>query len=647
MSPIAVIGMSCRLPGAADPAQFLRNLVAGRSSVTEVPRDRWQGATGFGGFVDGLDAFDSGFFGLSRREATWMDPQQRLLLELAWECVEDAAVSTADVRGSRWGVFVGAGADDFRHRYLASGSFDRYGHMGTSRTMLANRISYFFGLRGPSEVVDTGQSSSLVAVHRALSAVRAGECEAAIAGGVNLNLLREVTEQIELWGGLSPDGRCHTFDERANGYVRGEGGGLVVLKPLEAALRDGDAVHAVIRGSATANDGGPDLPGVPSAESQQDVIEAAHKAAGVSASDVVYVELHGTGTPVGDPVEAKALGAAVGQARKVKVGSVKTNIGHLESAAGVAGLIKACLMIRDGVVPRSLNFVKSALPLDELNLEVVTRCEDLVLHQHEVVGVSSFGMGGTNAHVVLGPPPAADQRGQAGEVVWCLSGRSPEALAELARRLLDHDPAGHTPADVAWTLLHRTRWDHRAVVVGSTWDELRAGLAKVVAGNSFAVPQGWAGDVRVLSAAGRHLADGDPAPVLGLLGAARKVPSLPAHPFDRAEFPILPEVTVAAEVSTTGTPEFRAEWKDSPDRSWLVRSLVERELADLLGEPLPGNASAVAFHDLGVDSQAQMELMDRINNSTGLSLADTDVFDCPTIDELTAHVNDRMGESCA
>ncbi|MFJ5987029.1 beta-ketoacyl synthase N-terminal-like domain-containing protein [Lentzea sp. NPDC092896] len=647
MSAIAVIGMSCRVPGAAGPAEFLRNLVAGRSSVTEVPEGRWQGRQGFGGFVDGLDAFDSGFFGMSRREATWTDPQQRLLLELAWECVEDAAVSTADVKASRWGVFVGACADDFRQRYLASGALDRHGHMGTSRSMLANRVSYFFGLRGPSEVVDTGQSSSLVAVHRAVSAIRTGECDAAIAGGVNLNLLGEVTEQIELWGGLSPNGRCHTFDERANGYVRGEGGGLVVLKPLEAALRDGDAVHAVIRGSATAHDGGPDLLGTPSADAQQDLVEAAHKAAGVSPEDVAYVELHGTGTPAGDPVEAQALGAAIGRARRVKVGSVKTNVGHLESAAGVTGLLKACLMIRHAVLPPSLNFTRSSLPLDKLNLEVVAQPEDLALRPHEVIGVSSFGMGGTNAHVVVGPPPVVEQDAWSGNVVWCLSARSPHALGELARRLIDHDPGDHTPADVAWTLLHRTRWEHRAVVVGSTWDELRQGLASVLAGNSFAVPRGWAADAGVLRAAGEHLATGDPAAVLGLLGAARKVPSLPTHPFDRTEFPVLPDLPVASTPEPDAEPAFADEWRNAPDRSWRVRSLVERELGDLLGEPLPRGTSGVAFRDLGVDSQAQMELVDRINTSTGLALADTDIFDCPTIDDLTTHVNTMMEASCA
>ncbi|MET9484027.1 beta-ketoacyl synthase N-terminal-like domain-containing protein [Streptomyces sp. NPDC006638] len=708
--PVAVIGMSCRFPGAAHPAAFWENLRSGTSSVGPVPADRWTDlpdeAAGepsdrpsdgpsagrrvtAGGFVDGVMDFDAGFFGISRREARHMDPQARILLELAWEAVEDASLDAAELSGSRWGVFVGASADDFRMSYFATGNLDRSGHLGTSRALLANRVSHVLGLRGPSEVIDTGQSSSLAALHRALSGIRLGECEAALVGGIHLNLLGRVTDQIQLWGGLSPDGRCHTFDEAANGYVRGEGGGCVVLKPLDAAIRDNDPVYCVVRGSATNNDGGRSGPGVPSQEAHQEVIAAAHAAAGVRAADVAYVELHGTGTPVGDPVEARALGAAVGGGRPpgdpLRVGSVKTNLGHLESAAGIAGFLKACLVLHHGHLPPSLNFVRSpaGTPLDELNLRVVTEGEARSFTRADAVGVSSLGMGGTNVHVVLGvsptapPGPAGAAVGGREDTVWCLSGRSREVVQGLARALLDHPfPAGrYSVADIGWTLAHRAQGEHRAAVLGGDWADIRRGLEKAAAGQGLAVPESWleeAGPDRasLVALAAEYAYTGELTKIREALGfGQRRVPALPATPFARETFAcetspgtshasrasqtsqgpqtsqVRPAPPTTQAPAATPPPAFTDRWTAAPgptDRLWLTRTLLEDELLTVLGGSATRPDPDRTFQDTGVDSMTQLEFLDRITDATALDLPGTVLFDHPTINELATHLNTLM-----
>ncbi len=689
MKPVALVGMSCRMPGAENPTRLWANLLAGKSSVSRTPEGRWtdtepaEPGSSFGGFLTDPDLFDAAFFGISRREATYLDPQQRLLLELAWEAVEDAALPAGDLGGRPWGVFVGAGPDDFRLRYLRAGHPDRFGHTGTAGCMLAGRLSHHFGLRGPSEVVDTGQSSSLAALHRAMCALHMGECEAAVVAGVAVNLLGEVTEQIRLWGGLSPDGRCHTFDERANGYVRGEGGACVVLKPLEAALRDGDHVYCVIRGSATGNDGDRSGLGAPSAQAQSEVLRAAHRAAGVSAADVSYIELHGTGTPVGDPVEAAAIGDAVGRARPggspVRVGSVKTNIGHLESAAGIAGLVKAALILHHDRVPPSLHFVRSNpdIDLEAANIRLVTQAEEGGFTERDVVGVSSFGMGGTHVHAVLGPAPArteGDVAAAPAETLWCLSARSPEAVKELARALLDH-PFGTdvTVADVALALSARTRWEHRAVVVGTDWDEIAQGLKKVVAGNHFAVPPARPDtDPAVrgafVQAAGQYVHSGDIAAARALLpvGRVHKAPLLPTYPFRRESFP-LPEPApraappppesatasdgrdpAAAGSSRPPLPPFAGRWaaaRGDTERVWLVRNVLEEELAAVYGGTVPDFNPEASFSDNGIDSMSLLEFLDRLNTALGLHLSETALFDHPTINELAEYVNKEMEAS--
>ncbi|OLR93556.1 type I polyketide synthase [Actinokineospora bangkokensis] len=478
---VAVVGLACRVPGAPDPRAFWRLLVGGVDAITDPPPGR-EVAGRRGGHLDDVEGFDAGFFHVSPREAAAMDPQQRLVLELCWEAVEDARVPAERLRGSRTGVFVGAIWDDYATLLRRSGpdSATAFSVTGLHRSVIANRVSHFLGLTGPSLAVDSGQSSSLLSVHLACESLRAGESEIALAGGVNLNLAEDSTVGAEKFGGLSPDGRCFTFDERANGYVRGEGGGVVVLKPLSRALADGDPVYAVIRGSAAGNDGGGESLTVPLRSGQEDVLRRACADAGVSAGQVEFVELHGTGTKVGDPVEAAALGAVHGaapdRAHPLRVGSVKTNIGHLEGAAGIAGFIKAVLSLHHRQLPPSLNFARPnpAIPLDELNLTVQTEVEPLP-EGPVLAGVSSFGMGGTNCHVVLATPEPAPQPAPAGgfapapaPVALPVSGTTDEALRAQAGRLADHleQEPGTRLADAAWSVATtRTAFAHRAVVV--------------------------------------------------------------------------------------------------------------------------------------------------------------------------------------
>ncbi|MCZ4637084.1 polyketide synthase, partial [Streptomyces rubrogriseus] len=322
---IAVVGLSCRLPGAADPAAFWELLHSGSDAVTEVPPGRWDvpadaaPGSGSGGrrgaFLDGVDRFDAGFFGISPREAAAMDPQQRLVLELTWEALEDAAIVPASLRGSRTAVFVGTLRDDYTNLLYQYGdeAVTQHTMAGVNRGVIAGRVSYHLGLRGPSLTVDSAQSSSLVAVHLACESLRSGESTTAVVAGVNLNLLAENATTEERFGALSPDGVSYTFDARANGFVPGEGGGVVVLKPLSAALADGNRIHGVIRGTAVNNDGAADGLTVPSGTAQEQLIREAHRRSALGPGErVQYVELHGTGTPVGDPVEAAALGAALG-----------------------------------------------------------------------------------------------------------------------------------------------------------------------------------------------------------------------------------------------------------------------------------------------------------------------------------------------
>ncbi|MFF9869158.1 type I polyketide synthase, partial [Streptomyces sp. NPDC013953] len=559
---IAVVGYSCRVAGAATPGEFWELLKNGRSGIGEFPEARRSEGAGHpdlpGGYLDAVDRFDADFFEVSPAEAAAMDPQQRLALELSWEAVENSGTSPHALRGTRVGVFLGAINDDYAsllHRRGAD-AVTRHSLTGTQRSFLANRISYHLGLRGPSAVVDTGQSSSLVAVHLGVQSLLRGECDAVLAGGVNLILSDLTGHSLKRFDALSPDGRCYTFDERANGYARGEGGGFVLLKPLRQALADGDRVLAVIQGSAVNNDGGGDGLTVPDPRAQQAVLLDACRAAGIRPADVQYVELHGTGTKVGDPLEASAVGGAFGTGRHgespVLVGSVKTNIGHLEAAAGIAGLLKviACVSHREVVPTLNHERPNPRIPLAELNLAVqrdhrAWPDEDGRL----VAGVSAFGLGGTNCHVIVtdapaaapaeadavpssaGAPaavtadagaavvtaeavPSADAVPSSGPLPWPVSARDEAALGEQAARLdahLERHPRTDTAAVARTLAAGRARFEHRAVVVGEDDAALRAGLRALAARSGAAnVVRGVTSPSRTTAPASTTADGGDP-----------------------------------------------------------------------------------------------------------------------------------------
>ncbi|WP_436848758.1 beta-ketoacyl synthase N-terminal-like domain-containing protein, partial [Streptomyces asoensis] len=514
---IAVVGLACRLPGAPTPTAFWDLLRAGAHAVREVPAprlgpaatdDEGDGAHDhrtprFGAFLDQeqIETFDAAFFGISPREAALMDPQQRLALELGWEALEDAGLPPAGLAGQRSGVFVGVIADDYAalSARLGADALGPHSLTGLHRSMIANRVSYALGLRGPSMTVDTGQSSSLVSVHLACESLRTGESTVALAGGVNLNLLPETTERVARFGALSPDGRCHTFDARANGYVRGEGGAVVVLKRLSQAVADGDTIHCLLLGSAVNNDGGGESLTAPHRAAQEEVLRLAHQRAATDPADVQYVELHGTGTKVGDPVEAAALGAVVGTAhepgRPVMVGSVKTNVGHLEGAAGITGLLKTVLSLRHRLLPASLNYEtpNPDIPLDRLNLSVQRTTGPWPAHGRPLLaGVSSFGMGGTNCHVVAAEWTGTREAGaphsgtapfaHAPVTCWPLSGRSRAGLRGQAARLaaFADERSDVSLPDVGWSLATgRSALEHRAVVLAGDRDGAVGALRSV------------------------------------------------------------------------------------------------------------------------------------------------------------------------
>jgi acyl transferase domain-containing protein len=509
---VAIIGLACRFPSVDGPEGFWRVIRDGLE-VTRVRRDAAR-AGRREGVLDHPAEFDADFFNVSPHEARAMDPRQRLALELTWELMEDAFVVPETLRGERVTVYVGAMTDDYA--LLALGSLaegmpnlDHHSFTGVSRAMIANRISYSFGLQGPSMAIDSGQSSSLVAVHLACESLRAGESALAIAGGVHFNLASETALAEKEFGALSTSGHTYAFDSRADGYVRSEGGGFVLLKPLAAALEDGDRIRAVIRGSAVGNAGHSTVgQTVPSVSGQADVIRRALSSAGLDSSQVDYVEAHGTGTQIGDPVEARALGEIFAGRRRhpVSIGSVKTNIGHAGGAAGIAGLLKAVLAIENAMIPPSLNYASPSPDIDPeaLGLRISTALAPWPPGDGpRRAGVSSFGMGGTNAHVVVEQPPAVNRTAEPDDgesvVPWVLTARSEQALANQAERLSAHvaGDAGLRAVDVAWSLATtRSVFDHRAVLVGADRGALTAGLAAIAAGEPAAgVVVGRAGAV--------------------------------------------------------------------------------------------------------------------------------------------------------
>ena len=508
--PIAVVGLGCRFPGGADPAAFWDLLERGGDAVTEVPADRWDAGAYFdpalrrpgtastrsGGFLAGVADFDPEFFGIAPAEAIGMDPQQRLLLEVAWEAVEDAGIAAGSLAGTATGVFVGiSNSDQTRLLGTHPDALDMHHGTGTALSIAANRLSYLFDLRGPSVAIDTACSSSLVAVHQAVESLRRGECTVALAGGVNVMLTPHLAAVFSRARMMSEQGRCATFDADADGYVRAEGCGVLVLKPLSAAVADGDRVLAVVRGSAVNSGGRSNGLTAPNGDAQRAVVRAALAAAGAGPDEVDYVEAHGTGTPLGDPIEYAALADVfgAGRDRPLLVGSVKTNVGHLESAAGVAGLVKVILALRHQTIPAHLH-LRRLNPYIEASaaLEIPTERRPWPAGARpRLAGVSSFGFGGANAHVLLAEAPAgagAPAADRGGPVAYPLSARTEGALRELAGRHAAAVAGARTGlADLAATAATgRAPQAHRLCVVGTDAAGIAGALTAYAEGRSAA-----------------------------------------------------------------------------------------------------------------------------------------------------------------
>ncbi len=511
---IAIVGIGCHFPGGIEtPERFWELLRKGEEAITEVPPDRWNLESHYnpdprnpltqhvrrGGFLEKIDQFDPGFFGITPREALCMDPQQRLLLEVAWRSIEDAGQPVDSLRGRPIGVFVGISSADYSSLLWTSSEDyatpdnEPFILPGNTGCIAANRLSYFLDLKGPSFTVDTACSSSLVAVHLACESLWRGESELAFAGGVQALIHPGIQMSFCKAGLLSPDGRCKSFDAEANGYVRSEGAGVILLKPLSSALKDGDQIHALIRGTAVNSDGRSQGLAAPSQRSQMACVREAYGRAGIDPESTQYVEAHGTGTRQGDPIELRALGTVLGAGRPedqpCRVGSVKTNLGHGETAAGITGLIKAALSIRERQLPPSLHFHNPNPSIDfkGLGLEVQTKLEPFPQPSTPlIVGVSSFGFGGTNAHAVLSEAPQAASGGPGGSAqeppinLCALSARTPAALdlliAAYSKFMKQEDPQLKLNDLCASTNLGRSMFPHRFIAIASNREELLAQL---------------------------------------------------------------------------------------------------------------------------------------------------------------------------
>lgn len=508
--PLAIVGLALRLPGGVkDATAFADLLWNGTDAIADIPAERWsldelysndldapgKMSTRFGGFVDAVDQFDAEFFGISPREASSMDPQQRMLLQVAWEALEDAGQAPAALVGSRTGVYLGISNNDYgRALYRHTELIDPYFSTGNSYSVASGRLSYFLGAQGPSVAVDTACSSSLVALHLACQGLRLGECDMALAAAVNLILTPEMNINFTKARMMAPDGRCKTFDAAADGYVRGEGCVVLVLKRLADAQAHGDRVLAVVRGSAINQDGRSGGLTAPNGPAQEDVIRAALASAQVAASDIGYVETHGTGTPLGDPIEVGALGAVLGpgreSARPLIIGSVKTNIGHLEAAAGLAGVAKVVLALQRRDIPPHLHFKNGSPHIDWSAWPVKVPTERLAwepIAGRRLAGVSAFGFSGTNAHVILEEAPQATAVAPAQDRpihVLALSARTDAALAELARRYVQALSSSTVPlADLCFTAnAGRSHFSHRLAVRGETAAQMVEGLNAFIEG---------------------------------------------------------------------------------------------------------------------------------------------------------------------
>ncbi|MDJ0593247.1 MAG: beta-ketoacyl synthase N-terminal-like domain-containing protein [Pleurocapsa sp. MO_226.B13] len=487
--PIAVVGMGCRFPGGNNPEEFWQLLRDGKDAITEAPDGRWDKSEYDGGFVPDLKEFDPSFFRIAPREAASIDPQQRLLLEVSWEALENAAISADKIRGSQTGVFIGIAAVDYWHQLLSrkEQDIDAYLTTGNTHSLASGRISHFFNFTGSSISLDTACSSSLVAVHLAIKSLRDRECNLALAGGVNRLISPKVSLNFSKAKMLSPDGRCKTFDESANGFVRSEGCGIVVLKRLSDAIADRDNIRAVLLGSATNQDGRTSSITTPSSLSQQAVIQQALANSKVEAQQVSYLETHGTGTALGDAIELEALSKVFQDNQELVLGAVKTNIGHTESAAGIASLIKTILSLENKFIPGNLHLKQPNSKVEWQNLPFKLPYQAIAWEaQPRIAGVSSFGFSGTNAHVVVGEAEGEIETPEAGQeelYLFTISARSKKALDNLASDYINYlETHGDLLIeDVCFTTnTGRSHFNHRLAITVNSLADLQAKLTQYI-----------------------------------------------------------------------------------------------------------------------------------------------------------------------
>ena len=564
--PIAVVGMGCRFPGANNPQEFWQLLQDAKDAITSTPVERWQESdesTRYGGFVPHLKEFDASFFRIAPREAASIDPQQRLLLEVSWEALENAAIAAERIRGSQTGVFIGIAAVDYWHQLLSKDTteIDAYLTTGNTHSLASGRISHFLNLTGPSISLDTACSSSLVAVHLAIKNLRDRECDLALAGGVNRLISPKVSLNFSKAKMLSPDGRCHTFDESANGFVRSEGCGIVVLKRLSDAIAHRDKIRAVLLGSATNQDGRTSSITTPSSLSQQAAIERALVNSKVEASQISYIETHGTGTSLGDAIELEALSRVFKHNQKLILGAVKTNIGHLESAAGIASLIKTVLALENKYIPANLHLTQpnSKVEWQELPFILPDKAIAWSASEPRIAGISSFGFSGTNAHLIvreanfLVDREKTEIQQEHNLYLFTISARHQKALEELAAnyvRYLNAHPNSSIQDICFTTNIGRSHFNHRLATCVISITELKIKLTQYLDGET---------------AAGlyRGKAKSDRQVKLALIGSA-----------DNTELKELIDSTIDASIVSEDVCDFLWQIGDEPNSNHLQQQVI-------------------------------------------------------------------------
>ncbi len=675
--PIAVVGMECRFPGGNNTKEFWNLLYNNKSAVTEVPESRWKiedyydpnvNAKGkiytkHGAFIDGVEYFDAGFFGITPREALYMDPQQRLLLEVCWHALENANIAPSSLYKSLTGIYIGLTNFDYASVIKNTGKdINRYVVTGNVLCMAAGRISNALGLMGPSMVIDTSCSSSLVALHTACLHLRNKECDAALVGGANLIFSPEVNINLCDAKMLSADGLCHTFDASANGYVRGEGCGVVVLKRLSDAIANNDKILACIKGSAINHDGPSGGLTVPNGSSQQYVIEKAMKSAAIPPHDIDYIETHGTGTPLGDPIEldtlAKIFKNNSQQQQRLKIGSVKTNIGHLEPAAGIAGLIKLILSLQNEIIPAHLNFVNPNpyFSWNEEQIEVVTKNTPWKKGNKKRIGaLSSFGFSGTNSHLIVEEGIERKVESHTNEnapSLLALSAHSEEALQKLMEMYLNYlnTNSDLNFSDICYTAnTCRTHFKYRKTIIANSSTEAVKILSNILNGNSE-IPLKNINNSPIENSAEKYLNGKEIDWAKFYHGAKLNKVTIPNYPFQRQKYWIADTGLTSSKIlnkneyaknnseENSSVTILINKLKSAPNkkRYQLLLKEISIEVAKVMELPAPQLPDAdTGFIELGIDSIMGLELKNKLEQGLGYTISATTLFNYPTISSLT------------